>query len=48
MHNFKVLFVYHWGSVAGGSLLLWMFYFIDLFVDFFFVNVLLCSQVIII
>lgn len=33
---FKRLIRYHWGSVAGGSLLLWLFYFIDLFVDFFF------------
>lgn len=38
---FKRLIRYHWGSVAGGSLLLWLFYFIDLFVDFFFVTLTL-------
>lgn len=36
-HSLKILLKYHWGSVAGGSLMLWLFYFIDLFVDFFFV-----------
>jgi len=29
---------YHWGSVAGGSLLLGVFYFVDFFLDFFFSN----------
>ena len=31
----KRLKKYHWGSVAGGSLLLCVFYFVDLFIDFF-------------
>lgn len=39
----KLLLKFHWGSVAGGSLLLWLFYFIDLFIDFFFVKILLFS-----
>jgi hypothetical protein len=43
-HSFKLLIKYHWGSVAGGSLLLWLFYFIDLFIDFFFVSLLLFSH----
>ncbi len=37
---FSRLIKYHWGSVVGGSLLLWLFYFIDLFIDFFEVNLI--------
>lgn len=33
--SFSRLIKYHWGSVAGGSLLLCIFYFVDLFIDFF-------------
>lgn len=29
---------FHWGSVAGGSLLLGVFYFVDFILDFFFSN----------
>lgn len=43
LHPPKLLLKYHWGSVAGGSLLLWLFYFVDLFVDFFFVKFYLFS-----
>ena len=32
---------YHWGSVVGGSILLFVFYFVDLFLDFFTVNMML-------
>ena len=31
----KLLLKYHWGSVAGGSLMLGFFYFFDFFLDFF-------------
>lgn len=32
---------YHWGSVVGGSILLFVFYFVDLFLDFFTVSLML-------
>ena len=35
MRGPRLLLKYHWGSVAGGSLFLFLFYFIDLGFDYF-------------
>lgn len=40
----EMLLRYHWGSVAGGSLLLGFFYFVDLLLDFIFVINVLFSR----
>ena len=37
LKSFKILIKYHWGSVVGGSLVLALLYYVDLFFDFIYV-----------